>query len=210
MKTVGELLKKARLKKKLTFTQLKKATKIPAKTLKALEKNQFSRLPSQTYIAGFIKNYSQALGLDSKKTLSVFRRDYQNQAGKKILPQGLAKPLNQSFTLNPFTRNIISIALVVIVFFGLIAFSLFKLNAPPKLILTQPKNTITTTSPVLIKGQTDQDTTLTLNGKTINLEPDGSFTTVFNGPPGTHQLKLMAISRRNKSTQLTRYVIITE
>ena len=60
-------------------------------------------------------------------------------------------------------------------------------------------------SPFLIKGKTDRDATLTLNDKTVNLEPDGAFTTIGN----TAELQLKATSRRGKVTTLARYVIIT-
>lgn len=211
MQTAGDLLKQARLDKKLTFTKISKITKIPKKTLIAIEKNQLDKLPPQTYISGFIKNYSKVVGLDPAKTVAVFRRDY-DKAGPchKILPKGLTKPLNSRFTPTPALRTILALSLVVFLFFVYLGFSLYKLSKPPKLVITRPENAITTTSPVLIKGQTDRDATLTLNGKTINLEPDGRFTTVFNGPSGTHQLKLISTSRRNKSTTEIRHIIITE
>jgi len=208
MQTAGDLLKAARLKKKLTFTKISKLTKIPKNTLEALEKNQFSKLPPETYITGFIRNYAQLVDLDPAKTIAVFRRDYDQSKKKKIVPKGLTKPLNSPWQPTSTVRTILTVSLVIFLFLAYLGFSLFKLSSPPKLTLTQPENAITSTSPILIKGQTDRDATLTLNGKTINLEPDGHFTTVFNGPPGTHELKLISTSRRQKSTELTRHVII--
>ena len=209
MQTAGDLLKNSRLNQHLTLESISRKTKIPKKTLEYLEKNQFAKLPSQTYIAGFIKNYSAVLGLDPKKTVAIFRRDYLQTKKKKIVPKGLTKPLN-SPNFTPTIKTIITISLALVLFFTYLAFSFFKLSSPPKLTITKPENATSTTSPVLIKGQTDRDATLTLNGKTINLEPDGRFTTVFNGPPGTHELKLISTSRRHKSTKVTRHLIITQ
>jgi cytoskeletal protein RodZ len=209
MQTVGDILKQARTKKKLTFTELSSITKIPKSTLIAIEKNQLKKLPSQTYLTGFIKNYAQVVGLDPVKTIAIFRRDNRQTKKKKIIPKGLTQPLNSPWQLNPTLRTIVTLSLITLLFFAYLGFSIFKLYQPPRLALTQPENAITTTSPVLIKGQTNRDSTLTLNGKTINLEPDGHFTTVFNGSQGTHELKLTSTSRRNKSTTLTRHLIIT-
>lgn len=208
MQTAGDLLKNARLKKKLTFSKISKTTKIPKKTLEALEKSQFNKLPPETYITGFIRNYAQLVGLDPQKTIAVFRRDYSKNKNKKIVPKGLTKPLNSSWQPTSTVRTVLTVSIVITIFLAYLGFSLFRLSSPPKLTLSQPDNAQTTTSPVLIKGQTDRDATLTLNGKTINLEPDGRFTTVFNGPPGTHELILISTSRRNKSVELTRHVII--
>lgn len=210
MQTAGDLLKNARLEKKLTFTQVSELTKIPKKTLKALEKNQFDKLPPSTYIKGFIKNYAKIVNLDVQKTIAVFKRDYHRQKQKKILPPGLSQPLNSPWQPSSRTRTLISLALVVFFLLSYLAVALFKLYQPPKLEIFQPEKGQTITSPVLIKGKTDHDATLTLNGKTVNLESDGSFITVYNGPPGTAELKLQATSRRHKTTNLTRHVIITQ
>lgn len=209
MQSVGDLLKQARTKKKLTFTEISSITKIPKSTLIAIEKNQLDKLPSQTYLTGFIKNYSKVVDLDPVKTIAIFRRDNQSTKRKKILPKGLTQPLNSPWQLNPTFRTIVTLSLITLLFFAYLGFSIFKLLKPPKLIITQPENAITATSPVLVKGQTDRDATLTLNGKTINLEPDGRFTTVFNGLEGTHELKLISTSRRNKATQKSIHLIIT-
>lgn len=210
MQTVGELLRQARLKKKLTFTQVNKLTKIPANTLRALEKNQFNKLPSSTYIKGFIKNYAKLLNLNPQKTIAIFKRDYDKHQQKKILPKGLTKPLNSPWQPSSSLRKIISISLVILLLLTYLGVSFYKLSKPPNLTIIKPENGQTLTSPVLIKGKTDHDAALIFNGKTINLETDGSFTTVYNGSIGTHELKFKSTSRRHKSTQEIRYVIITE
>ncbi len=210
MQTAGDLLKTARLKKKLTFTQISKLTKIPKKALEALEKNQFDKLPPRTYIIGFIKNYAKVLNLDDQKTIAVFRRDYNRQKKKKLVPQGFTKPLSPSWQPNSKTRTFLSLAFVVLFLTLYLGISFFKLTKPPKLVIYEPENTNSLTSPVLIKGQTNRDATLTLNGKTINLEPDGRFTTIYNGDPGAHKLKFISTSRRQNSTQITHHIILTE
>lgn len=210
MQTAGDLLRQARLNQKLTFTQISKLTKIPFKTLKALEKNQFDKLPPSTYIKGFIKNYAKVVDLDPQKTIAIFKRDYHRQKSKKILPQGLSQPLNSPWQPSSTIRTLLSLALVVLLLLAYLGVSLLKLYQPPQLLIYQPENGQTSSSPILIKGKTNHDATLTLNGKTINLESDGSFITVYNGPPGTVELKFKTTSRRSKSTELARHVIITE
>ncbi|MFC1627355.1 helix-turn-helix domain-containing protein [Patescibacteria group bacterium] len=210
MQTAGEFLKQARINSKLTFTQISKITKIPVRTIQAIEKNQLSKLPSSTYIIGFIKNYAQVVDLNSEKIVAIFKRDYQRQKKKNIIPQGLTKPLNTKLTGSDPVKTIIAASLAGALLLSYLAIAFFKLNQPPRLVITQPENGQTLTSPILIKGKTNHDATLTLNGKTINLESDGSFTTVYNGPQGTVELKLKATSRRDKSTEESRHVIISE
>ncbi|MDZ7586747.1 MAG: helix-turn-helix domain-containing protein, partial [Patescibacteria group bacterium] len=204
MKTIGEILKNARVSRKLTLTDLSRLTKISLTTLKALEKNQFNKLPSTTYIQGFIKNYTQALRLDPAKTLAVFKRDYDRHHAKKILPQGLIQPLNQSFLTSVFGRNLIAASIILLILAGYLIFMIIKLYRPPQLIIDQPQEAQEVASPILIKGKTDRDANLTLNNQTVNLEPDGQFTTVYSTQSGALELKFNATSRRGKSQELVR------
>lgn len=210
MKTIGEILKSARVSRKLTLTDLSRLTKISLTTLKALEKNQFIKLPSATYIQGFIKNYAQAVRLDPAKTLAVFKRDYDRHYAKKILPQGLTQPLNQSFFASVSGRNLLAAGLIIIILIIYLSLTMFKLYRPPKLIIDQPTEAQELTAPVLIKGKTDRDASLTLNDKTVNLEPDGRFTTIYSTQSGTLELKFTATSRRGQSRELVRHVIIVQ
>ena len=77
MQTVGEILKKTRLEKKLTLEAIEEKTKIKKEYLLALENNHYQKLPSMAYAQGFIKSYSQALNLKPAPLLAVFRRDYK-------------------------------------------------------------------------------------------------------------------------------------
>ena len=61
MKTVGELISKARKSKKLTIGKLSRITKIDPEHIKNLEKNRYYKLPPPTFIKGFIRNIATIL-----------------------------------------------------------------------------------------------------------------------------------------------------
>ncbi|KKQ08609.1 MAG: Transcriptional regulator, XRE family [Candidatus Daviesbacteria bacterium GW2011_GWB1_36_5] len=67
MRTVGQILKETREAKFYTLEEVEKATKIRVELLEALEEDNFSKLPPETFIQGFIKNYGKFLGLDANK-----------------------------------------------------------------------------------------------------------------------------------------------
>ena len=209
MKTSGQLLFQARLQSKLTLTQLERLTKIPKHILRSLEKDQYDQLPSATYLQGFIRNYALALNLDPQLVVAVFKRQFSRKIAKKILPPGLVKPLNSSRFPVSFTGPVFSLVLAFCLLFSYLGFNLYRLYQPPFLIVSQPENGITLASPVIIKGKTDRNASLKLNNKIINIEPDGTFTTAYQGSPGTHELTLTSTSRRQKTTQVVRHVIIT-
>jgi Uncharacterized protein conserved in bacteria, COG1426 len=83
MLTAGEILKRERVKKNLSLTEISKQTKIKEKYLLALENNNWNIFESPVYIEGLIKTYARFLGLNYKKVLPFFYRDYEER--KKLL-----------------------------------------------------------------------------------------------------------------------------
>lgn len=206
MLSVGEMLLARRLETKLTFTQASELTKIPATSLKALEKNQFEALPAYPFLKGMVRNYAQALTMDPVKVVAVFKRDYDRRQ-KKINPVVLNKslgptPLTQ-WLEKPQTLFLAGIILLA----GLVGWSLWRVYQPPRLVIETPVSGQTAISPVEIKGKTDRDASLSLNGKTLNLNPDGSFETIFAAESGTAELTFQATSRRQKISEVK--VVIT-
>ena len=62
--SVGERLKAAREKKKLSLEDIADQTRIPLRHLQNLEASDWSNLPAPTYTIGFAKSYASAVGLD--------------------------------------------------------------------------------------------------------------------------------------------------
>ena len=62
--TVGDRLRAAREKKKLSLDEIASQTRIPLRHLQNLEAGDWSALPAPTYTMGFAKSYASAVGLD--------------------------------------------------------------------------------------------------------------------------------------------------
>ncbi len=61
--TIGEKLKRAREEKRLTIAQVAEQTRIRSHYLEALERDDLSSIPSAAQVRGFLRNYSDFLGL---------------------------------------------------------------------------------------------------------------------------------------------------
>lgn len=61
---IGHSLRAARERQGLSYTEVEHATKIRAKYIRALEEEEFTVLPSDAYIRGFLRTYADYLGLD--------------------------------------------------------------------------------------------------------------------------------------------------
>ena len=81
----GDLLKKARSKKRLRYKRLASNLNLPEKYLVCLEEDRYDELPGPTYIRGYIRAYSKELGIDADQVLEgydIYIRDQKNKLKK--------------------------------------------------------------------------------------------------------------------------------
>lgn len=64
--TIGRLIKIKREEKNLSLKVISQQTKIHIGLLENLEADQFDKLPSKTYVRGFIKSTSKILNMDQE------------------------------------------------------------------------------------------------------------------------------------------------
>ena len=62
---IGHSLREARERQGLGYPEIELATKIRAKYIRALEEEDFTSIPGDAYIRGFLRTYADYLGLDS-------------------------------------------------------------------------------------------------------------------------------------------------
>jgi len=79
MEEIAKTLKEARHRLGLTFEEAERSTRIRAHYLEALEKGELQSIPSQVQARGFLKNYSEYLGLDSGPILQRYSEVVHSQ-----------------------------------------------------------------------------------------------------------------------------------
>jgi len=72
--TFGEYLRKERETREISLDEVSKHTKIQKRLLIALEENRLDQLPSQTFVRGFIRLYSECIGLDPRQAVLRFEQ----------------------------------------------------------------------------------------------------------------------------------------
>jgi len=203
MQTIGQLLKQARQRKRKTINQIEKETKIPRTTLEALETDDFVHLPETTPVKGFIRNYAQLVGLDPKEAIAVFRRDRQISEPEEILPQGLAKPLNEpSSSLRKKALVIVFIVLIFSLFIGYAGWQLKAFLAAPDISVSQPSPGIILKGPIVeVKGWVSAESTVWVNDQLAETLPNGKFKASINLLPGRNTIIIKAQNRRGKTSE---------
>jgi curved DNA-binding protein CbpA len=74
----GTSLKEFREKRTLSLEDVSRITKIPVKSLKALENDQFAQLPARVYVQGFVKNLATLYRLESNSAVKAYLSYLEN------------------------------------------------------------------------------------------------------------------------------------
>ncbi len=208
MKTAGSILKEARAAKNITLAQAETATKIRLKFLQAIESDDYTGLPSLSYAKGFVKNYSEYLGLDSSIVLAFFRRQTAEVTRSSLLPKRVSESLNKSwFQLTPGKFLAAILITLVLIFLSYLGLQYRKLHQPPNLSVDAPANQLVVHERRLeILGKTDSDATVTVNGVDIVVRGDGKFFDQIPLESGVNKITIIATSRFGKTATIVREV----
>lgn len=148
--TVGQLLKARRLKLGLKHKDIFKEIKIKPEYLKAIEDEEFDRLPAPQYLRLFIRTYAQHLGFDIQEIYSVF--DTQEMPEKKPEKKDARPPLPEP-PEGRFKTYIIAAIGAVIIMFVLVVWLFGPSKEPPP---AEPEDAVTAVADSAADSSTTQ------------------------------------------------------
>jgi cytoskeleton protein RodZ len=70
---VGEILRRARVHYNKSTLDVERALRIKSTQIDALENGRYSELPGRVYVIGFMRSYSDYLGLDTERMVALFK-----------------------------------------------------------------------------------------------------------------------------------------
>lgn len=205
MRTIGDILKSARIKKRYSLKKVERETKIKKGFVDAIERGDWVALPELPVVAGFVKNLASFLGVDVKTAYATLKRDY--------LPKGLSinpKPdVGGKFTWTPKYTFLVGILIIILALFGYLGFQFVKFNSPPALEVTKPPDSfVTTSNKVDVSGRTDSDAVVKINNQLVLVDDDGTFDGEIEVFEGTKEITIIATSRSGKQTKIIRDIIV--
>ena len=77
---VGEILRRTRIHYDQSIEDIERALRIRAEQIEAIEEGDLARLPGKVYAIGFVRSYSEFLGLDGDKMVNLFKHQAAGQA----------------------------------------------------------------------------------------------------------------------------------
>lgn len=209
---LGELFSRRRSELRMSLESVERSTHIRVKYLKLIEAGDYANLEDNVYSKGYIKNYAEHLGFDTKAILRLYaqeRHDYSlSQNIKSGRRRGGLKPIDhQTITITPKTFLIALATIFVLVIFGYVGWQFTKLSAPPVINLANQANSRVNTSYIIVSGEVDSGSDVFINDSPILTTPDGSFSDKVLLTDGINQIK---VSARNKFGKEASKVIIVD
>jgi transcriptional regulator with XRE-family HTH domain len=153
MGQLGESLKEARQNKGVSLEKAEEETRIRKKYLQALEEEDFSIIPSEVYVKGFLRNYAIYLGLDTEEIKAL----YKGKSVEKGKPEWIGRvgqmareetgphafPMDMSMTQSRLLAFPFLVTALAVLAFSLLGLWAFRQYIPlPK---TGPETKATTT-----------------------------------------------------------------
>lgn len=210
MRTVGQVLKEERERKFYTLDEVEKATKIRKELLEALETGQYLILPPQTFVQGFIKNYSKFLGLNQEKLLAIYRREFSDLKNPPRILDSFKDPIEKKkFKLTP-ARALGSVVLgLIIIFFVYLWIEYRFLVGGPFLEVSEPTNQLNTSSSAIqVIGRTDSEAKVSINNQEVGVDTSGRFSQELKLSENINNIEIVAKSKSGQTTTVERTVFL--
>jgi cytoskeletal protein RodZ len=204
--TLGELLKRLRSEKRINLNDVSRNIKVQLKYLESLENGDFESLPADVYVKGFLKNYADFLGVDSKYFVRLFEKEKgikKNLEKDKTKKEEKIKPLKiSSFSFTP--QKIIFVlsflAVVLVVFFIYKEVGTFS-GAPRLVVISPESNSETDEKTVFLEGITEKDSRLFINDQLVVVDDEGKFKEEIALQAGGNIINIKAINKFDKEAE---------
>lgn len=195
-KTIGEVLKLARMDQGLSLEDLAKKTDIQIELLEAIENNNYDRLPSPFYARSFLRKYAWAVDLDESIILDAY------EEGRMIVYEEVELADGEDFRSRKNKRKssflplfyLLLVAFCIVIFVTYYIWTYAKSNDwlfKPATQYTLVSETTSQSSSKTSQSSSVASTSSSLSNEKIEVSGSGSnLTATVTGANQTAQLKL--------------------
>ncbi len=203
METLSEYLSAVRQGAGLSLAEVSGKTGIKQVFLENLEAGNFSHLPADVYVCGFLRQLSEMYRVEAASLIEQFKKEkgiYGQLQGKVLARQRGWKRFFDRLTITPKILTLVLAVIFVSASVAYIVWQVFSINRMPTLEITEPQpNQVIKNSFVKVKGKTDPGMSVTVNGQSVFVESDGGFETQLSLTSGPKDITVAAKNKFDKS-----------
>ena len=122
---IGNSLREARERQGLGYSEIELATKIRAKYIRALEEEDFTSIPGDAYIRGFLRSYAEYLGLDGDVYVDEYASRFITSWRDELPPRPERRRISTGD--RRLERRAVILVLAGIVLVAVLVFAAFRL-----------------------------------------------------------------------------------
>jgi len=202
--TLGERLKKMRADRCMTTTDVSRATGVQARYVEALESGDYSRLPADVYVRGFLKSYASYFGASPEPFVLLYDRERGIEQTLRAQSKDFPKDQKIPFPHLTITPKMLTTAIAISICLVSVGYIYIKFNdfvSKPSLIITDPvSGTSVSKSLIVIRGVSDRNGSVFINGEPVIVDENGNFSESVALHPGTNDIVVSASNRFEKET----------
>ncbi len=210
MDLLGAELREARLAKNIKIKDAAKELKISVRYLEALETGRFDKLPPGVYVKNFLREYALYLGLEAEKLIAIYNSEAALKINKqKEDPFSKKVPGAHYFLVIPKIIKSSLIIFAVLVCAAYLTTCVKKIITAPDLALISPDdNLITSAHSVDIKGSTEPEAEIVINGELVLKDISGFFEKKINLKSGLNIISVTAQKKYSQKSSITKKILV--
>lgn len=224
--TLSRTLKDARVAAGLSLEKLSEQTKIPVKYIRYLEDENYEGLPAEIYVKGFLRQCSSYLRIDPQPLIDLYIKEFniRNNINKSLFFSNKnSRKINDSKQRNRLMHNFsrpnfvitpkLILALVTIFLVAAIGYYFWHqirsfVSGPVITIFEPVEDIVTSEGKITLSGKADPQSILKINGTAVTLSAEGSFYQTLYLNKGSNYIKLMAINRQGRTSEVIRRIFV--
>ena len=205
--SAGEALKAARQQQKISVEEAAVVLRIPPVQLKSLEEGNLSIFAAEVYARGAYRKYARYLRVEKEEVYRAFLRSLSD--ARELVPLKVprtAPPLARVWT--PTGVVVLSIAAGVVLVASYLAWQIQTFVRLPELTVTEPAEAVVEASSVVVRGRTEHEARVSVNGEEVLVGEDGTFSSVVPLKEGINLIQTTATGASDRTTVVERHLLV--
>jgi hypothetical protein len=201
--TLGEYLAQVRVQMNLDLKTVSVLTQIKPSYLQLLESGDYSSLPADVYIRGFLKSLSTFYKIKEQLLIDQYEKERGFEIAKPHLKKSRFKVLFTPKTL------VIGVSLLLgLLAIGYVTNQIRSVLAPPFLSVSEPSSDQTVTSDsIVVSGRAEIGAEVLINNQPVLIDSSGQFSENLLLSPGPNIVEIVEKNKFNKISKVTRQII---
>ena len=205
---LGEKLRALRHGQAVTLAIMERETHVQRRYLEALERGRYELLPEPMYTRNFIRAYARVLSADADYFIEL----YEEECGRCDLVAPSVMPRQRIrtkllFAWNTFLKGA-AIACIAFGIVGYLGWQLWRMTAPPVIVLDSPDDaTMASSAVVHVQGHVDGEATVSIDGRLVVVNADQTFDAPVDLSKGLNVITVTAQRRYSREASVERRVV---